>query len=77
LSWLLLWWWTAIAAPASAGTLGRTYLLIGLAGILMIGIGLFVAFTCVELPIGSEAVGSDIWDRANKDDPNGQISLIV
>jgi hypothetical protein len=39
-----LWWWAAIAALAFAGTLGPTYLLLGLAGVLMIGLGLFVAF---------------------------------
>lgn len=39
-----LWWWAAIASLALAGTRGPTYLLIGLAGALMVGLGLFVAF---------------------------------
>lgn len=39
-----LWWWAAIAALAFAGTPGPTYLLLGLAGVLMIGLGIFVAF---------------------------------
>jgi hypothetical protein len=41
---LALWWWAAIAVVAAAGFLtGPSYLLIGVAGVLMSGLGLFVA----------------------------------
>jgi hypothetical protein len=40
---LVLWWWVAICVSALLGVFGRSYPLIGLAGVLMIGLGLFVA----------------------------------
>jgi hypothetical protein len=41
---LALWWWAAIAVVAAAGFFaGPSYLLIGVAGVLMCGLGLFVA----------------------------------
>jgi hypothetical protein len=41
---LALWWWAAIAVVAAAGFFtGPSYLLIGVAGVLMSGLGLFVA----------------------------------
>ena len=41
---LALWWWAAIAVFAAAGFFtGPSYLLIGVAGVLMSGLGLFVA----------------------------------
>jgi hypothetical protein len=41
---VVLWWWAAIAILVLGGVAGPTYLLIGLAGVLMVGLGLFVAF---------------------------------
>jgi hypothetical protein len=38
-----LWWWAAIAVLAVGGLAGPTYLLLGFAGVLMVGLGLFVA----------------------------------
>jgi hypothetical protein len=41
---LALWWWAAIAVVAAAGFFtGPSYLLIGIAGVLMSGLGFFVA----------------------------------
>jgi hypothetical protein len=40
---VVLWWWAAIAVVALGGIAGPTYLLLGLAGLLMVGLGIFVA----------------------------------
>jgi hypothetical protein len=39
---VVLWWWIAIAIVLLPGMFGRIYVLIGTAGVLMLGLGLFV-----------------------------------
>jgi hypothetical protein len=39
---VVLWWWAAIAIVALPGVFGRVYVLIGTAGVLMFGLGVFV-----------------------------------
>jgi hypothetical protein len=39
---LVLWWWAAIAIVGFPGVYGGIYVLVGLAGLLMFGLGFFV-----------------------------------
>ena len=47
-----LWWWVAIAMLALASMVTQTYLLIGCAGVLMIGLGFLIG-----LDVGSRRMG--------------------
>lgn len=61
-----LWWWAAIAVVAFAGVAGSTYLLIGFAGLLMVGLGLFVGLNVREIAdrLGSRRMGiGPIWTQ--------------
>jgi hypothetical protein len=64
---LALWWWIVIAVVAAAGLFsGPTYLVLGVAGVLMIGLGLFIAFNFKGIAdkLGQRSIGvGPLWQQ--------------
>jgi len=63
---VVLWWWAAIAVLAFGGMAGPTYLLLGFAGVMMIGLGAFVALNVLGIAerLGSRRMGiGPLWTQ--------------